>query len=431
MRATDASDSPRSQWVCCQLGAREQYAIPRALYRLGMLDYLVTDAWVPPSSLLAKVCGRGSKFAQRFHSDLRDARVKAFNSSLVLFEMLAGARDLAVWPKILARNRWFQRKVVSFLRSHLRKGAWLPRSFTLSTLNSQLVLCSYSYTALEPFRYAKAHGWKTLLVQIDPGPEEERIVAEEAARVPELAGGWHPAPPEYWAFWREECKLADRIVVNSEWSREGLVRGGVPAEKISIIPLAYEEPGLGRLAEPRLQRSYPDHFTAERPLRVLFLGLINLRKGVARLLEAARILRDEPVEFWMVGPVEIANASTITDTGRVKWFGPVTRNQAARFYGNADLFILPTLSDGFAITQLEAQAHGLPIIVSKTCGKVVENGLNGIILDEPSATCIAAAVRDCIANPDRLERLAFASRVRDKFTIQALARELQHLDGTL
>ena len=107
------------------------------------------------------------------------------------------------------------------------------------------ILLSYSYTALEPFRYAKAHGWKTLLVQIDPGPEEERIVAEEAARVPQLAGDWQPAPPEYWDFWREECKLADRIVVNSEWSREGLVRGGVPAEKISIIPLAYEAPEVG------------------------------------------------------------------------------------------------------------------------------------------------------------------------------------------
>ena len=51
-------------------------------------------------------------------------------------------------------------------------------------------------------------------------------------------------------------------------------------------------------------------------MRVLFLGLINLRKGVARLLEAARLLHNEPVEFWMVGPVEIANASTITDVGR-------------------------------------------------------------------------------------------------------------------
>ena len=419
------------KWLCCQLGAREHYAIPRALFRNGMLGSLVTDAWVPPSSVLSKVYGRSSKFRHRFDSELRDARVKAFNSSLVLFEMLASARDSRGWPKVLARNRWFQRNVVSFLRSQLRKRAWLPRSFTFSTLNSQLVLCSYSYTALEPFRYAKANGWKTLLVQIDPGPEEERIVAEEAARVPQLAGDWHPAPAEYWASWREECKLADRIAVNSEWSRTGLIKAGVIGEKLTVIPLAYEELGSGRFTEPRLQRNYPDHFTAERPLRVLFLGLINLRKGVARLLETARILRDEPVEFWMVGPVEIANASTITDAGRVKWFGTVTRNQAAGFYRNADLFILPTLSDGFAITQLEAQAHGLPVIASKDCGKVVENGINGIILDEPSAACIAHAVRDCIASPDRLEKLASASGVRDKFTIEALANHLQRLGATL
>src|SRR5436189_1004606 len=253
------------KWLCCQLGAREHYAIPRALFRLGLLGRLVTDAWVPPSSFLAKLSG--SRLADRFHNELRDAPVIAFNSSLVLFEALAHSRRLAEWPKVMARNCWFQRKVVSFLRSQL------------STIDYQPILLSYSYTALEPFRYAKARGWKTVLVQIDPGPEEERIVAEEAARLPELAGSWHPAPPEYWAFWREEFKLADRIVVNSEWSREGLVRGGVPAEKISVIPLAYEGVGVGRHAEPRLQRNYPHRFTAERPMRVLFLGLINLRKG--------------------------------------------------------------------------------------------------------------------------------------------------------
>jgi glycosyltransferase involved in cell wall biosynthesis len=415
------------KWICCQLGAREHYAIPRALFRLGMLEYLLTDVWVRPSSFLAKWA---PKLGERFHNELHDACVRAFNSSLIIFETLARARRLAEWETITARNQWFQRKVVSFLRSQ-------P-----STLNSQLVLCSYSYTALEPFRYAKANGWKTVLVQIDPGPEEEAIVAEEAARVPKLAGGWQPAPPEYWASWREECELADRIVVNSEWSRTGLTKAGVTGKKLSVIPLAYETREVSdqksaasaeapAAREVRGPRSYPARFTHERPMRVLFLGLINLRKGVARLLEAAQILRDEPVEFWMVGPVEIANAITITDARRVKWFGPVTRNQAAEFYRNADVFILPTLSDGFAITQLEAQAHGLPVIASKNCGEVVENGLNGIILDEPSATCIAHAVRDCIASPDRLERLASSSSVRDKFTIEALANQLQRLGATL
>ena len=388
---------------------------------MDMLGCLLTDVWVLPCSFLAKACGRRSKLAERFHNQLRGARVKAFNSSLILFETLARARGLRGWPKIIARNRWFQRKIVAALTSDFR-----------CLTSDSPVLLSYSYTALGPFRYAKSRGWKTLLVQIDPGPEEEAIVAEEAARVPELAGGWQSASPEYWGSWREECKLADRIVVNSEWSREGLIRGGVPNSKLSIIPLAFEAPQItGRESELGGERSYPKRFTAERPMRVLFLGQINLRKGIARLLAAARILRDEPVEFWLVGPMQIANASAIEDAGRVKWFGPATREQAAQYYRNADVFILPTLSDGFAITQLEAQAYGLPVIVSKFCGTVVESGVDGIILEEPTAACIAAAVRDCIADPDRLQKLAAASRVRDRFTIEALAHRLQELRTTL
>jgi len=404
------------KWLCCQLGAREHYAIPRALMRREMLGCLVTDAWVPPSSFLAKISA--GSLADRFHSELSDTRVMAFNSSVILFEMLARARALNEWKTIIARNRWFQRKVASFLRS-------------LSALNYQPVLLSYSYSALEPFRYAKSQGWRTVLVQIDPGPKEEKIVAEEVARVPALAGEWQAAPPDYWTSWRQECDLADRIVVNSQWSRDSLICSGVPNRKLSVIPLAYETEVGRRFTEPPLQRTYPDRFTRERPMRVLFLGQVNLRKGVARLFEAARMLRDEPVEFWIVGPVQIASAMTMTSEARVQWFGPIKQKQAAEMYRAADVFILSTLSDGFAITQLEAQAHGLPVIASRFCGGVIESGRNGIILEEPSATCIAAAIRDCIANPSRLRQFAAASRIANEFTIDALAQRLEDLGSTL
>jgi glycosyltransferase involved in cell wall biosynthesis len=410
--------SKTTKWLCCQVGAREDYAIPRALFRLNLLDRLTTDAWVPSSSFLGKLFR--SKLTDRFHCELRDARVIAFNSSLILFELLADARRLGEWETIIARNRWFQRKVASFLRSQ-------P-----SIINPQPILLSYSYTALEPFRYAKSRGWKTVLVQIDPGPEEERIVAEEVARVPELAGDWQPAPSEYWASWRKECELADRIVINSEWSREGLMRSGVASEKLTLIPLAYAASGItDQKSAIRKPRSYPARFTQDRPMRVLFLGQVNLRKGIARLLQAARTLRDEPVEFWIVGPVQIATAKATAHNARVKWFGPVARNETAEKYTAADVFILPTLSDGFAITQLEAQAHGLPVISSRFCGRVVQSGRNGLILEEPSAACIAAALRDCIADPSRLQRLATASFMQSEFTPDELGQQLQELGSTL
>jgi glycosyltransferase involved in cell wall biosynthesis len=73
-------------------------------------------------------------------------------------------------------------------------------------------------------------------------------------------------------------------------------------------------------------------------------------------------------------------------------------DQAAKYYIGAGVFILPALSDGFAIAQLEAQAHGLFVMASKFCGRAVENGLNGVIPEEPAARYIAAAVRDYIAD---------------------------------
>src|SRR4029450_1799137 len=105
------------KWICCQLGSREHYAIPRALSSGRFLGCLLTDAWVPPSSFLAKICA--GSLADRFHNELSDARVIAFNSSVILFEMLARARRLAEWKTIIERNRWFQRRVVEALNSRL------------------------------------------------------------------------------------------------------------------------------------------------------------------------------------------------------------------------------------------------------------------------------------------------------------------------
>src|ERR1043165_9925637 len=236
--------SKAKKWICCQLGAREHYAIPRALQARGLLGSLVTDAWVTPSSFLAKISA--GRLADRFHNDLTDAHVVAFNSSVILFEMFARVRRRDEWKTIIERNQWFQRKVIAALNSQF------------ATINYRPILLSYSYAALEPFRYAKSRGWKTVLVQIDPGPEEERIVAEEVARVPELAGDWQPAPSEYWASWRKECEIADRIVTNSEWSREGLMRSGVASEKLTLIPLAYAASEItDQKSAIRKPRSYP------------------------------------------------------------------------------------------------------------------------------------------------------------------------------
>jgi glycosyltransferase involved in cell wall biosynthesis len=230
------------------------------------------------------------------------------------------------------------------------------------------------------------------LGQIDPGPEEERVVQAEHERYGYLKSSWQPAPDGYWAAWREEVALADRVVVNSEWSRECLRREGCPAEKLEVVPLVY-------VAEP--SNGGPQAANAKhtgKPLRILFLGQINLRKGIGRLLDAMRLLRNEPFELTLAGPSEV-EPSAWADLPNVHWIGPVARSEVSQVYRSAHVFILPTLSDGFALTQLEAQAHGLPVIASPHCGSVVVPGVNGWILPDMQVVTICQVLREVRAHP--------------------------------
>jgi glycosyltransferase involved in cell wall biosynthesis len=390
-------------WLCSQLGAREHYAIPRALFRQGSLDQLLTDAWVPPGNPLTAF-GLG----ERFHPDLTEAPVRDWTSRLLAFELAARLKRLSGWPLIVARNHWFERKVVAYLSSS-----------RFPVLGFQPVVFAYSYAAREIFRFATSSGWKTILGQIDPGPFEEEIVAAEAEKEGSLAPNWRRAPAGYWKSWREECEVADRIIVNSQWSFDGLAGTGIPKEKLSVVPLALE------INMPSVSlKTYPGRFTAGRPLRILFLGEISLRKGIARLLNVARSFQSQPVEFLMVGPIQITIPEDLRSTRKIRWVGPVARNGVRSYYEQADVFILPTLSDGFALTQLEALAHRLPVIASRRCGQVVTDRVNGLLLDEPTTAAIEEALRFCLDNPDKLAQFSENATVGERFGLSCLGAEL-------
>jgi glycosyltransferase involved in cell wall biosynthesis len=410
MPAASPEFTDARRWLVCQLGAREHYAVARALAGCGALAGLATDAWIRPGSLPARLHRR---LRDRYHAGLEQVPVKHWSEGLLAFELLARTRRRRGWPLILERNAWFQQRVSRWLKA-------LPAS----AAGPKPVVFSYSYTAREPFQVARARGWRTVLGQIDPGPVEAEIVAAEQRAFTGGRTRWTPSPARYWQEWREECALADRIVVNSAWSREALLQTGIPAEKIVIVPLAYE---ANTSLKPA--RNYPSRFQAARPLRVLFLGQVNLRKGLGRLLEAARLLAAEPVEFWMVGPLELFAVPDPLRTPNLKWFGAVPRGEVERFYQEADVFLFPTLSDGFGLTQLEAQAQGLPLIATRRCGEVVRDGVNGLLLAEPTADAIAAGVRELLARPGRLTEMAATAGVESRFSLSSIGEQLLALAG--
>lgn len=380
----------RTQWICCHLGAREHYAAPRALHRRGELAALVTDAWAIPGSpwtLLPGMTGR--RLSERYSAALAAAETCDFTASLIAHEANWRLSGLEGWPLAMARNQWFQSRAAK----------------TISRMSVAVgtAVLAQSYSALAPFRAAKAKGLTTVLAQIDPGEAHFRILREVARRWPEFG----PAPPEppreYFTAWRDECRLADRIIVNSDWSGELLSELDVDEAKIQVVPLPFEaEPG----AAP-FERRYPAAFSPERPLRVLFVGSVATFKGVPALLESLDSLHGLPIELRLVGPMAASIPERFLADQRIKWIGAVSRSAVMDYCRDSDVLVFPSHSDGFGMAQVEAQAWRLPIIASRSCGRVVEDDVNGLVLPEVSGETIAAALRRAL-DPTRLARFATA-----------------------
>ncbi|MGL6338499.1 MAG: glycosyltransferase, partial [Waterburya sp.] len=107
------------------------------------------------------------------------------------------------------------------------------------------------------------------------------------------------------------------------------------------------------------------------------------------------------------------------------------RSQTSYYYQQADVFLFPTLSDGFGITQLEAQTWQLPLITSKFCGAVVKDKINGLILPEVTGKAIANTLNFCFYNPQQLAAFAQAShQIVSDYQLSQLADNLQLLNST-
>jgi glycosyltransferase involved in cell wall biosynthesis len=103
-----------------------------------------------------------------------------------------------------------------------------------------------------------------------------------------------------------------------------------------------------------------------------------------------------------------------------------------KFYSQADVFVLPTISDGFAITQLEAMAHGLPVITTPNCGRVVTDGLDGFIVPARDSAALAERLQTLLEDPERVQAMGEAARLAVAgFSLDHLNKNLRALETKL
>jgi glycosyltransferase involved in cell wall biosynthesis len=188
----------------------------------------------------------------------------------------------------------------------------------------------------------------------------------------------------------------------------------IPMEKITVIHLAAGE-HFRPLAEPVI-RSALDRAGLSQPY-ILYVGSIEPRKNLMRLLEAYAQLRHWSTrwDLVVVGGRNIWKSSPVGETTEkqnlepfVHFTGYIPDSDLPGIYNGADLFVFPSLYEGFGLPVLEAMACGTPVITSNTSSLPEVAGDAALLVDPYNVEEIAAAMRHV------LEDSALANDLRER-----------------
>jgi glycosyltransferase involved in cell wall biosynthesis len=221
------------------------------------------------------------------------------------------------------------------------------------------------------FDVIHAHDWMTYLAGLEARRVTGRplVLHVHATEFDRTDGDGNPF---VMAIERAGLLGADRVVAVSGYTAEVVARRyGVPPERLRVVHNAIDARAPARVWSVEEQE----------PL-VLFAGRITSQKGPVYFVEAAaRVAAELPsVKFAVAGAGDRLHAmrervSALGLSERFLFTGYLPPDQLDRLYARADLYVMPSVSEPFGLTALEALQHGTPVIVSKTAGvgEVVRN----------------------------------------------------------
>jgi glycosyltransferase involved in cell wall biosynthesis len=355
--------------VVVHSGARDGYQLALALSEAGLLEALVTDLYWPADRAWARrfasllPASIRSLVAQRNHPALPSREVKSCVVSgltTLLLDKLPRV-DFALRREAMRHTDAVLGRTAGDLAT--RRGA---------------SLVTYSYYAHAAFSRYSAPG---VLFQLHPHPlSMRRILNEELAAHPDCAESlrqeWELALPED-DFQRlvEETTLPAHILCASSFTRRTLVEHGTAPERITVIPYGVDT--------QRFFTSGTGGQTASGKLKLLFVGRINQRKGVKDLLEALRLLDTAEVELTICGRVVDDLEIFKPFAGRVTIRPSVSNTELVAAYQTADLFVFPSVAEGFGQVLLESLACGLPILstTNTAAPDLIEDGVQGFVVE--------------------------------------------------
>lgn len=212
------------------------------------------------------------------------------------------------------------------------------------------------------------------------------------------------------------------LIGGESFAREVHKRLGTPLHRFTIVPGAVD---TNRFT-PALAR--PE----SGPLRLLYHGRVDRRKGVLDFIRALAII---PQAGWTatisgIGP-DLGEARSLADKllpSRVRFTGYADYDDVPDLYREHDLFVSPTYAEGFSNTILEAMASGLAILSCHAVGVTdcVRDGENGLLVEPGNVVALARALERLIANRRLRMTLEIAglTEVRNTYSWEVVGRQI-------
>ena len=229
---------------------------------------------------------------------------------------------------------------------------------------------------------------------------QDQILREESERV-----GLPLERPTRWMIDREEREyaLCDQILLLSSFALNSFVDHGVPASKLSLFPLGVDTRSFRPSEEALNARLH--RILSGQPLRVTFTGTLNYRKGIYDFERIIRALDPKKFQFEVIGSVQ-AEAKELVERLPANVLIVPRQPQAKlpEWYNRGDVFLFPTLEDGFAVVLAQAYANALPIIATTNCAgpDMLRHGESGWVLPIRRPDLFIEQLLWCDAHRDRL-----------------------------
>lgn len=196
--------------------------------------------------------------------------------------------------------------------------------------------------------------------------------------------------------WRN---LVDAYIARTDFSRKKLVEGGLPAEKIVVIPTF--APDTGSAGEGR------GGFA-------LFVGRLSPEKGIKTVLSAWNRLNSRvPLKIAGDGPLT-HEVTRVADMKHIEYLGMLPREAISALMRKAAFLVFPSVwYEGLPTVIVEAFSAGLPVIASQmgAMGEIVENGRTGLHFRPGDAEDLATKVEWAVAHPEEMATMRHEVRV--------------------